>query len=135
MNYILSKSHIKMLKIIVNIWAVIITALTIAASFVFISQGGYNHPFLFFEYLLAITSYINIYRFYKMLYNNNHQISSLQLKIWSMLFFRGVFFSCLYLSFYAKNILGIVVFLVIYLLTFVCNHYLIKANNNGIKQS
>ena len=133
MNYILSKAHIKMLKIIVNIWVVIITALTIAASFVFISQDGYNHPFLFFEYLLAITSYINIYRFYKMLYDNRNQISSLQLKVWSMLFFRGIFMSLLYLAIYAKNIFGIISFLVAYLLTFVCNYYLIKAKNNGNK--
>lgn len=133
MNYILNKSYIKMLKLLVNLWTVIITILTLSISFVFVSQEGYNHPLLFFVYILAITSYINVYRFYKMLYNNNHQINSLQLKIWSMLFVRGIFFSCLYLAFYVKNIFGIISFLVAYLLTFVCNYYLIKAKNNGNK--
>lgn len=135
MNYILSEAHIKMLKTIINIWTTIITILTILSIFVFGSKGAYSHPVAFFGYILAITSYINVYRFYRMLYDNQNKISSLQLKVWSMLCSRGVFFSCLYLSFYAKNILGIVSFLVAYLLTFVCNHYLIKANNNGNKQS
>lgn len=130
MNYNLNKSHIKMLKIIINIWASIITILALLAIFVFVSQGGYNHPFLFFVYIFAVSFHINVYRFYKMLYNNNHQINLLQLKIWSMLFTRGVFFSCLYLAFYAKNILGIIFFSLTYLLTFVCNHYLLKAQKN-----
>lgn len=134
MDCILSDFHIKTLKIIVNIWTAIITILTLSISFV--SQGVYNHPFLFFAYILAITSYINVYRFYKRLYNNNYQISSLQLKIWSMLSVSDIFFSCLYLAFYTTDIFwGIVSFLVAYLATFFCNHYLIKAKNNGNKQS
>ena len=46
MNYNLSEAHIKLLNILVTIWNAIITILTLSISFVFISQGGYNHPFL-----------------------------------------------------------------------------------------
>ena len=104
MNYNLSEAHIKLLTVLVIIWSAIITTLTLSISFVFISQGGYNHPFLLFAYILAITSYINAYRFYRMMHVHNRQINSLQLKVWAMLFVRGIFVACLYLSFYVKNI-------------------------------
>jgi len=81
MNYNLSESHIKLLKILITIWSVIITILTLSVSFVFICKGGYNHPFLLFAYILAITSYINTYRFYRMMHDHNRQINSLQLKV------------------------------------------------------
>lgn len=129
-NYKLSNSHIKMLKIILSVWTVIITILTLLMNLVFFSKGGYNHPVLTWSYIFVITTYINVYRFFSMVYDNNNQISLLQLKVWSMLFVRGVFVSYLYLSFYAENILGIISFLVAYLLTFVCNYYLTKAVNN-----
>ncbi len=128
MNYNLSESHIKLLKILITIWSVIITILTLSVSFVFICKGGYNHPFLLFAYILAITSYINTYRFYRMMHDHNRQINSLQLKVWAMLFVRGIFVACLYLSFYVKNILGITFFLLAYLATFFCNHFIIKAH-------
>lgn len=128
MNYNLSESHIKLLKILVTIWSVIITILTLSVSFVFICKGGYNHPFLLFAYMLVITSYINTYRFYRMMHDHNRQINSLQLKVWAMLFVRGIFVACLYLSFYVQNILGITFFLLAYLATFFCNHFIIKAH-------
>ena len=130
MNYILSKSHIKMLKIILGIWTAIISALTVSTICVFVSKGGYNHPIVFFACILAITTYINVYRFFSMVYDNNNQISLLQLKVWSMLFVRGVFVSCVYLSFYAMNILASISFSLAYIATFFCNYYLTKAVNN-----
>lgn len=128
MNYNLSESHIKLLKLLITIWSVIITILTLSVSFVFICKGGYNHPFLLFAYILTITSYINTYRFYRMMHDHNRQINSLQLKVWAMLFVRGIFVACLYLSFYVQNILGITFFLLAYLATFFCNHFIIKAH-------
>lgn len=130
MNYNLSEAHIKLLTVLVIIWSAIITTLTLSISFVFISQGGYNHPFLLFAYILTITSYINAYRFYCMMHTHNRQINSLQLKVWAMLFVRGIFVACLYLSFYVKNILGIIFFLLAYLATLFCNHFIIKARKN-----
>lgn len=120
---------IKLLKIIINIWFIIITTLTIVSIFLFGINDAYSHPIAIFGYILAITSYISIYRFYKMLRDNQNKISLLQFKVWAMLFSRGVSLSCLYLSFYAKNILGITVFGGAYVLTFICNHYLKKAIN------
>lgn len=55
----------------------IITILALLAVFVFASQGGYSHSFLFFVYIFAVSFHINVYRFYKMLYNNNYQINLL----------------------------------------------------------
>lgn len=130
MNYNLSEAHIKLLKVLVTIWSAIITILALSISFVFISQGGYNHPSLFFVYILAIISYINAYRFYRMMYGHNRQINSLQLRVWAMLFIIGVFVACLYLSFYVKNILGIIFFLLAYLATFFCNHFIIKVQKS-----
>ncbi len=130
MNYTLSKSHVKMLKVVLSIWAVIVTALTLSAIIVFFSKGAYSHPFTFFVYIFAITSYINIYRFFSMVYDSGNQISLLQFKIWLMIFVRGGFGSLLYLSIYVQNILGIIFFTLTYLGTFFCNYYLTKAVNN-----
>ena len=120
---------IKLLKIIINIWFVIITTLTMASSFLFGINDAYGHPIAVFGYIFAITSYMSIYKFYKMLHGNQNKISLLQLKVWSMLFSRGVSLSCLYLSFYAKNIWGVMVFGGAYFLKFICNRYLKKAIN------
>lgn len=130
MNDLLSKSHTKILKIILSIWAAIISALTVSTIFVFVSKGGYNHPIVFFACILAITTYMNLYRFFSMVYDNNNQISLLQLKVWSMLFVRGVFVSCVYLSFYVMNIIAIIFFSLAYIATFFCNYYLTKARNS-----
>ena len=123
----LNKSHIKVLKLMLNIWTAIITILALLATFVFVSQGGYNHPFLFFVYIFVISFYINTYRLHRMTYDNDNQISLLQLKVWAMLFVRGIFASCLYLAIYAMNIFGIIFFSLTFLATFFCNHYLKKA--------
>ncbi len=131
MNDLLSKSHIKILKVILSIWTAVVTAVTLSTILVFVSKGGYNHPIVLFACILAITSYINTYRFFSMVYDNNGQISLLQLKIWSMMFVRGIFVACLYLAIYVQNILGIIFFALTYLGTFFCNHYLIKAGKNG----
>ncbi len=130
MDYILSEAHIKLLKVLVTIYIVIITLLTLLMSFLFISLDGYNHPVLLIYYILATTSYINAYRFYRMIHYHNGSINSLQLKIWAMLFVRGIFVTCLYWSFYAKNIQGIIFFLLTYLATFFCNYFLIKAQKS-----
>lgn len=110
MNDLLSKSHIKILKVILSIWPVVVTAVTLSTTLVFVSKGGYNHPIVLFACILAITSYINTCRFFSMVYDNNRQISLLQLKIWAMMFVRGIFVSCLYLAIYVKNIWGIIFF-------------------------
>lgn len=95
MDYILSEAHIKLLKVLVTIYIVIITILTLLMSFLFISQGVYFHPVLLIYDILATTSYINAYRFYRMMHYHNRPITSLQLKIWAMLFVRGIFVTCL----------------------------------------
>lgn len=134
MNYMLSEAHIKMLKIIIGILTAIITILAIVINFLCISHGVYyHHPTQMFGNLFAITSCISAYRFYRMLHDNRNQISSLQLKIWSMLFVRAECVPLLYLAIYAKHIFGIITFVVCYILTFICNHYLVKAKNNGNK--
>lgn len=129
MNYTLSEAHIKIIKVILTIWTIVISTVTLANIFVFVSKGIYTHPIMFFACILTITSYINVYRFFSMVYSSN-QITRLQLKIWSILFARGIFFSCLFFAIYVQNILGIIFFALTYLGTFFCNHYLVKAGVN-----
>ena len=129
MNYNLSEAHIKIIKVILTIWTIVISTVTLANIFVFVSKGIYTHPIMFFACILTITSYINVYRFFSMVYSSN-QITRLQLKIWSILFARGIFFSCLFFAIYVQNIFGIIFFALTYLGTFFCNHYLVKAGVN-----
>lgn len=134
MNPTLSKNFIRILKIIVNIWATIVTIITSLTIFVFFYRGGYKHPIVLFVCIFAITSYINVFKFYKMIYSNS-QINLLQLKIWAIFLVSGIFISCAYLAFYAMNIFAIAFFLSAYILTFFCNHYLIKVENNENKKN
>lgn len=129
MNTVLSKNFIKMLKNIINVWSVIVAIASLSTIFVFVYNGGYNHPIVFFACIFAITSYINVFKFYKMIYSNS-QINLLQLKVWAVLLVRGIFISCVFLSFYAMNIFAIAFFLLAYISTFFCNHFLIKAQND-----
>ena len=129
MDYFLSKAHIDMLKILVNIWALIVSTVTIATIFVFISQGGYTHPILLFVCIFAAISCTNVYRFHKIIHANN-QICLRQLKVWVLTFVRGIFVSCLYLSLYVKNTFGSILFSFTYLASLFCCYYLKKGINS-----
>ena len=129
MDFTLDKSKTKILKIIIGvftaIWSIIFTwCLWVLFSF---SKEAFTEPATFFPVILAFAIYMNAFRFFKMVKDNNGSISINQLKVWSMLFVRGIFASCLYLAIYAMNIFGIIFFSLTFLATFFCNHYLKKA--------
>lgn len=128
MNFTLDKSKVKILKIIIGVFTAVWTIIFSWCLWVlFFSKEAFTEPAVFFPVILAFAIYMNSFRFFKMVKDNNGWISINQLKVWAMLFVRGIFASCLYLAIYAMNIFGIIFFSLTYLATFFCNHYLIKA--------
>lgn len=129
MDFTLDKSKTKILKIIIGVftavWTIIFAwCLWVLFSF---SKEAFTEPATFFPVILAFAIYLNAFRFFKMVKDNNGTVSVIQLKMWFMWVARGGFVSGLYLAIYARSVWEIIFFSIAFLATFFCNHYLKKA--------
>ena len=110
MNFMLDNSKTKILKIIIGVFVAVWTIIFIPCLWIIFSTDEYKHPGSIFTIILGLVIYLNAFRFFKMVKDNDGTITALQLKIWPILFVRGVFASSLYVFIVVKSILYIIVF-------------------------
>lgn len=126
MNFTLDKSKTKILKIIIGVFTAVWTIIFIPCLWIIFFTDEYKHPGSIFPIILGLAIYLNAFRFFKMAKDNDGTINALQLKIWLMLFVRGVFVSCLYASIVGKSILNIILFSLMFIGSLYCEYVLKK---------
>ena len=126
MNFMLDNSKTKILKIIIGVFVAVWTIIFIPCLWIIFSTDEYEHLGSIFTIILGLIIYLNAFRFFKMVKDNDGTITALQLKIWLMLFVRGVFASCLYVFIVVKSILYIIVFSLMYIGSLFCEYVLKK---------
>ena len=126
MNFMLDNSKTKILKIIIGVFVAVWTIIFIPCLWIIFSTDEYKHPGSIFTIILGLVIYLNAFRFFKMVKDNDGTITALQLKIWLMLFVRGVFASCLNVFIVVKSILYIIVFSLMYIGSLFCEYVLKK---------
>lgn len=126
MNFTLDKSKTKILKIIIGVFTAIWTIIFIPCLWIIFFTDEYKHPGSIFPIILGLAIYLNAFRFFKMAKDNGGTINALQLKIWLILFVRGVFVSCLYVFIVGKSILYTIVFSLMYIGSLYCEYVLKK---------
>ena len=126
MKFTLDKSKTKILEIIIGGFTAVWTIIFIPCLWIIFSTDEYKHPVSIFPIILGMVIYLNAFRFFKMVKDNDGTINAMQLKIWLMLFVRGVFASCLYVFIIVKSILYTIVFSLMYIGSLYCEYVLKK---------
>ena len=91
MNFMLDNSKTKILKIIIGVFVAVWTIIFIPCLWIIFSTDEYEHLGSIFTIILGLIIYLNAFRFFKMVKDNDGTITELQLKIWLMLLASGVF--------------------------------------------
>ena len=127
MKFTLDKSKTKILEIIIGGFTAVWTIIFIPCLWIIFSTDEYKHPVSIFPIILGMVIYLlNAFRFFKMVKDNDGTINAMQLKIWLLLFVRGVFVSCLYVFIVGKSILYTIVFSLMYIGSLYCEYVLKK---------
>lgn len=126
MKFTLDKSKTKILEIIIGGFTAVWTIIFIPCLWIIFSTDEYKHPVSIFPIILGMAIYLNAFRFFKMVKDNDGTINAMQLKIWLLLFVRGVFVSCLYVFIVGKSILYTIVFSLMYIGSLYCEYVLKK---------
>ncbi len=126
MKFTLDKSKTKILEIIIGGFTAVWTIIFIPCLWIIFSTDEYKHPVSIFPIILGMVIYLNPFRFFKMVKDNDGTINAMQLKIWLLLFVRGVFVSCLYVFIVGKSILYTIVFSLMYIGSLYCEYVLKK---------
>lgn len=126
MNFTLDKFKIKTLKKIIGIFTVVWTVIFIPCLWIIFFTDEYKNPVSIFPIILGLAIYLNAFRFFRMVKNNDETINALQLKIWLLLFVRGIFVSCLYVFIVGKSILYTIVFSLMFIGSLYCEYVLKK---------